>query len=72
MARPLFEENAAIQGRPLPIEMRCVEARLDESVAVLDPGVGPISRIAYSPDAGLLAVTGAVAMRNRPRPAASR
>jgi eukaryotic-like serine/threonine-protein kinase len=57
MAMPLFEENAAIQGRPLPIEMRCVEARLDEAVAVLDPGAGPISRIAYSPDASQLAVT---------------
>ena len=67
MARPLFEENAAIQGLPLPIEMRCVEARLDESVAVLDPGVGPISRITYSPDAAWLAVTAAASMPQEPR-----
>ena len=59
MAMPLFEENAAIQGRPLPIELRCVEARLDDAVAVLDPGVGPISRITYSPDASQFAVLAA-------------
>ena len=59
MAMPLFEENAAIQGRPLPIEMQCVEARLDDAVAVLNPETGPISRITYSPDAEFLAVTAA-------------
>jgi eukaryotic-like serine/threonine-protein kinase len=59
MAMPLFEENAAIQGRPLPIELKCVEARLDDAVAVLDPGAGPISRITYSPDVALLAVNAA-------------
>ena len=59
MAMPLFEENTAIQGLPMPIEMRCVEARLDDAVAVLDPGAGPISRIAYSPDASQLAVIAA-------------
>jgi eukaryotic-like serine/threonine-protein kinase len=59
IARSLFDDNAAIQGRPLPIEMRCLAARLDDAVAVLDPGVGPISRITYSPDAAVLAVTAA-------------
>jgi eukaryotic-like serine/threonine-protein kinase len=59
MSMPLFEENAAIQGRPLPIEMQCVEARLDDAVAVLDPGTGPISRITYSPDASQFAVIAA-------------
>jgi len=59
MAMPLFEENAEIQGRPLPIELRCMEARLDDADAVLEPGVGPISRITYSPDASQLAVIAA-------------
>ena len=59
MAMPLFEENAAIQGRPLPIEMRCIAARLDDAVAVLDPKTGPIWRITYSPDTAFLAVTAA-------------
>jgi eukaryotic-like serine/threonine-protein kinase len=69
MAIPLFEENAAIQGRPLPIEMQCVEARLDDAVSVLDPGAGPISRIAYSPDASQFAViaTGPWPRRLMPR-----
>jgi WD40 repeat protein/tRNA A-37 threonylcarbamoyl transferase component Bud32 len=69
MAIPLFEENAAIQGRPLPLEMQCVEARLDDAVAVLDPGAGPISRITYSPDASQLAViaTGPWPRRLMPR-----
>jgi len=59
MAMPLFEENAAIQGRSLPIELRCVEARLDDADTVLEPGVGPISRITYSPDASQFAVIAA-------------
>jgi eukaryotic-like serine/threonine-protein kinase len=68
MAMPLFEENAAIQGRPLPIEMQCVEARLDDAVAALDPGAGPISRITYSPDALQLAVIATGPWPRRPMP----
>ena len=54
MARQLYAENAAIIGRPLPIEMHCLGAQCDDALAVLDLQIGPVERVEYSPDGRLL------------------
>ncbi len=55
-ARQLYDENVAIVGQPLPLEMHCVAAELDDALAVLDCQLGPIQTIAYSPDGTVLAI----------------
>ena len=55
MARQLYGDNAAIVGQPLPLEMHCVAAELDDALMVLDSDVGPIRTIEYSPDGAILA-----------------
>ena len=54
-ARLMFEENATIAGSPAPLELRCLAPGLDEAVAVLHPGNGPVINLAWT-DAGQLAV----------------
>ena len=56
MARQLYDDNATIVGQPLPLEMHCVAADLDDALAVLDCQLGPIQTIAYSPDGAILAL----------------
>jgi WD40 repeat protein/tRNA A-37 threonylcarbamoyl transferase component Bud32 len=56
MARRLFDDNAAIVGQPLPLEMHCMAAELDDALAVLDCQLGPIQTIEYSPDGTILAI----------------
>jgi len=56
MARQLFDDNAAIVGQQLPLEMHCIAAELDDALAVLDCQLGPIQTIAYSPDGTVLAI----------------
>ncbi len=55
LARRLYADNLTIVGHPLPLEMRVLGAKLDDALAVLPVGTGPVARIAYAPDGGMLA-----------------
>lgn len=55
LARRLYADNLTIVGHPLPLEMRVHGAKLDDAIAVLPVGTGPVARIAYAPDGGMLA-----------------
>jgi len=55
LARRLYADNVAIVGHSLPLEMRVLGAGLDDALAVLDLGQGPVVRMTYAPDGGLLA-----------------
>lgn len=70
MARSLYEDNVALVGGDLPIEMRCLAAGLDEAVVVLHPQAGPISTIAFNADATRLSVLPgrSTATTSNPRP----
>ena len=61
LARRLYADNLAIVGHPLPLEMRVLGAGLDDALAVLDLGHGPVARIHYAPDGGrIAAIAGAL------------
>lgn len=70
MARSLHDDNVALVGGSLPIEMRCLAVGLDDSVLVLEPEAGPISQIEYGPDAATLMVFNAapISSLRMPRP----
>ncbi|MFM9196512.1 MAG: protein kinase domain-containing protein [Planctomycetia bacterium] len=53
-ARQLDRENREIAGSPLPLEMHCLGAELDEALVVLDTGRETVSRVAFSADGGML------------------
>lgn len=55
LARRLYADNVTIVGHSLPLEMRVLGAKLDDALAVLPVGTGPVARIAYAPDGGMLA-----------------
>jgi WD40 repeat protein/tRNA A-37 threonylcarbamoyl transferase component Bud32 len=55
LARRLYADNSAIVEHPLPLEMRVLGAGLDDALAVLDLGHGPVSRMCYAPDGGRIA-----------------
>jgi WD40 repeat protein len=56
LARQLERENGAIAGpEVLPLEMLCLSADLDSALAVTESGVGPVTRLEYSPDGRVLA-----------------
>ena len=55
LARRLYADNLSIVGQSPPLEMRVLGAGLDDALAVLDLGHGPVARIGYAPDGGLLA-----------------
>lgn len=68
MAREAYRENAKIAGEPLPLEMRCLAAGLDEALVVLDPGESGIRDVAFSPDGSVLLGRSYVAARLDERP----
>jgi len=55
LARKLFADNLAITGAPPPLEMRLLGAGLDDALVVLDLQQGPVARVHYRPDGGVLA-----------------
>lgn len=67
-ARQLYEENLAIVGSPLPLEMHCLSARLDDALVVRDTGRRTVRKLAYSRGGGMLA---AIAVANVNDPAAA-
>jgi WD40 repeat protein len=54
MARQLYADNAVIVGTSPPLEMHCLGALCDDSLAVLDLRTGPVERVEYSPDGSML------------------
>jgi WD40 repeat protein/tRNA A-37 threonylcarbamoyl transferase component Bud32 len=57
LGRQLYAENLAIVGNPPPLEMKILCAGLDDALAVLTWGRGPVRDVKYSPDGRLLAAT---------------
>jgi WD40 repeat protein len=56
-ARQLYQENLALVGAPLPLEMHCLGAQLDDALVVRDTGQASVSRLAYTRDgSGLVAI----------------
>lgn len=55
-SRRVFQENAELAGTPLPLELRCLAPALDEAVAVLTPGSGPVTDLAWNNTGTQLAV----------------
>jgi eukaryotic-like serine/threonine-protein kinase len=64
-ARQLYTRNCELAGSPLPFELRCVGAQLDEAVAVVGSQLGSICGLTYSADGTSLAITTAFE-RNAP------
>ena len=64
-ARRLFAENASYAGTPLPLELRCLTAGLDEAAVVIRPGAGPVTDIAWNPTAGAFAVRAVRPLRRK-------
>ena len=60
LARQLHAENVELVGLPLPLEMHCFTEPLDEAALVIEPNLGPISRLAYASDASRLAAAATV------------
>ena len=59
-ARSLLRENHALaEGADNPIELRCLEARLDRAYAVLRGHVGGVGSVAFTPDGTRLLTRGA-------------
>lgn len=54
LAREVYRENAALAGEPLPLELRCLGAGLDESLVVLRSQEGGLRDLAFSPDGCVL------------------
>jgi WD40 repeat protein/serine/threonine-protein kinase RIO1 len=57
MARQLHADNVAIAGAALPLEMRCLDANLDDALVVLDLRSGPIAGVEYAADTDVLSAT---------------
>jgi WD40 repeat protein len=57
LGRQLYADNLGIVGEPPPLEMKVLGAGLDDALAVLTWGRGPVRNVEYSPDGGLLAAT---------------
>jgi WD40 repeat protein len=57
LARQLEAENVAIAGPDLPLEMLCLSADLDDALALVEPGKGPVTTLEYSPDGRVLAAS---------------
>ena len=59
-ARSLLKENHALaEGADNPIELRCLEARLDRAYAVLRGHVGGVGAVSFSPDGSQVITRGA-------------
>ena len=56
-ARSVYEENLAIVGTAVPLEMRCLGGELDEAIAVAVPTGDPVVGISFSPDGSRLDAT---------------
>jgi WD40 repeat protein/tRNA A-37 threonylcarbamoyl transferase component Bud32 len=56
-ARQLYARNLELAGSPLPIEMHCLGAQLDNSLAVVASQPGIIYGLAYNAEGTALAVT---------------
>ncbi|MDA1038831.1 MAG: protein kinase [Planctomycetota bacterium] len=71
VAKEAYEENATIVGEPLPLEMRCLAAGLDEALAVLDLGQGGIRDVAFNPNGSVLLARSFVVapLQEKPLPA---
>ena len=63
MARQLYAENVPLAGVPLPLEMHCVAAGLDDAWLVHDARGGAVTEVAYAPDSSLLAAATSSAPR---------
>lgn len=72
MAREAYGENAKIAGEPLPLEMHCLGASLDEAVVVLHSKEGGIRDVAFSPDGSVLLARSfmAASLPEKPMPVA--
>jgi len=57
MARQLHTDNVAIAGTPLPLEMHCLGADLDDALVILDLQSGPVADVEYAADMEMLAAT---------------
>lgn len=58
-ARAILDETLAIAGDPVPLELRCLGAELDESLVVLEPTGDPVVEVAFEPDGTKLVATAA-------------
>lgn len=59
-ARRLLKENHALaEGADNPIELRCLESRLDRAYAVLRGHVGGVGSVSFSPDGSQVITRGA-------------
>ena len=56
-ARQLYARNLELAGSPLPIEMQCFWAQLDNALTVVDSQLGIICGLAYDAEGTALAVT---------------
>lgn len=65
LARRLYDENVRLAGKPPPLELHCLAARLDEAAVVIDPHVGPIMGLGYAPDGSRLAATAVPNLRQK-------
>lgn len=57
LGRQLYAENLALVGNQQPLEMKLLGAGLDDALAVLTWGRGPVREVTYSPDGKILAAT---------------
>jgi WD40 repeat protein len=60
MARQLYADNVSLVGGPLPLEMQCLAARLDEALVVRDVQPNMVADLEYAADGRILAVTAAL------------
>lgn len=65
-ARAILGETLAIAGDPVPLELRCLGAELDEAVVVLEPTGDPVVEVAFDPDGTQLVATTAILDTDRP------
>ena len=65
LARQLYADNVGLVGTPLPLEMRCLGARLDEALVVRDVQPNIVADLHYAPDGRLLAAAVAAAPTDR-------
>ena len=56
-ARAVYDETMAISGEPLPLELRCLGAELDDALVVLEPDGDPVVDVAFAPAGDRLEVT---------------
>jgi len=53
--RQIYAENLGLAAKPLPLEMLCLGAGLDNAVATIDLGKGAVTDVAWAPDGQTLA-----------------